>query len=82
MASTIVARQLTKVFRTYNKKEGLLGAIKGLVSRQYQSTYAANQVSFSIAEGELVGFLGPNGAGKTTTFSLVSGFQRPSEGEV
>jgi len=44
MVPTIVARQLTKVFRTYNKKAGLFGAIKGLVSRQYQSTHAANQV--------------------------------------
>src|ERR1700738_3195840 len=80
MASTIVARQLTKVFRTYNKKEGLLGAIKGLVSRQYQSTYAANQVSFSIAEGELVGFLGPNGAGKTTVLKMLSGLLVPTAG--
>src|SRR6202048_4921031 len=81
MASTIVARQLTKVFRTYNKKEGLLGAIKGLVSRQYQSTYAANQVSFSIAEGELVGFLGPNGAGKTTVLKMLSGLLNATSGE-
>jgi ABC-2 type transport system ATP-binding protein len=80
MVPTIVARQLTKVFRTYNKKAGLFGAIKGLVSRQYRSTYAANQVSFSISEGELVGFLGPNGAGKTTVLKMLSGLLVPTSG--
>src|SRR5258708_19683621 len=80
MVPTIVARQLTKVFRTYNKKAGLFGAIKGLVSRQYRSTYAANQVSFSISEGEFVGFLGPNGAGKTTVLKMLSGLLVPTSG--
>src|SRR5258708_13539563 len=77
MVPTIVARQLTKVFRTYNKKAGLFGAIKGLVSRQYRSTYPANQVSFSISEGELVGFLGPTGAGKPTVLKILSGLLVP-----
>src|SRR3954454_16841 len=43
---------------------------------------AVNDVSFSLAAGELVGLLGPNGAGKTTTVSMVSGLIRPDRGEV
>jgi branched-chain amino acid transport system ATP-binding protein len=44
---------------------------------------AANaDVSFSVAEGAIVGLIGPNGAGKTTLFDCVTGFQRPDRGEV
>ncbi|MFO1079111.1 MAG: ABC transporter ATP-binding protein [Reyranellaceae bacterium] len=39
-------------------------------------------VSFAIAEGELVGLVGPNGAGKTTLFNIISGYQRPTAGRV
>jgi ABC-2 type transport system ATP-binding protein len=42
----------------------LRGAIKGLVHRKYDETRAADNVSFKIEEGELVGFLGPNGAAR------------------
>ena len=56
---------LTKAFRTYKKEPGFRGAVRGLFHRKYEQTVAVNEVSFSIEEGELVGFLGPNGAGKT-----------------
>lgn len=39
-------------------------------------------ITFSMSDGEIVGFLGPNGAGKTTTFYMVVGFIRPTEGQV
>ncbi|MFP4510255.1 MAG: LPS export ABC transporter ATP-binding protein [Spirochaetaceae bacterium] len=39
-------------------------------------------ISFSMTDGEIVGFLGPNGAGKTTTFYMVVGFIRPTAGQV
>ena len=41
---------------------------------------AVDDVSFSIAPGEVVGFLGPNGAGKTTTMRMLTGFLPPTEG--
>ena len=62
----IVVNGLTKVFRTYKKQPGLGGAIRGLFRREYQDMRAADNVTFTIEEGEFVGFLGPNGAGKTT----------------
>jgi len=43
---------------------------------------AVDDVSFEVAEGEIVGILGPNGAGKTTLFDLLSGFTAPSGGRV
>ncbi len=46
--------------------------IKNLVKR-YGDNYAVNDISFSIEDGEIVGFLGPNGAGKTTTMSILTG---------
>jgi ABC-2 type transport system ATP-binding protein len=79
--SAIETRGLTKVYRTYKKETGLRGAIKGLVHRKYDETRAADRVSFTIEEGELVGFLGPNGAGKTTVLKMLSGLLNPSGGE-
>ncbi len=71
---------LTKAFRTYKKQPGFLGALRGLFSRRYDTTHAVRDVSFSVEEGEFVGFLGPNGAGKTTTLKMLSGLIHPSGG--
>ncbi len=77
----IEARALSKVYRVYRKEAGLLGAFKGLARRRYDEVHAAKEVSFSIEEGEFVGFLGPNGAGKTTVLKMLSGLLHPSAGE-
>jgi len=52
------------------------------VSRFYGTVPAVQNVSFSIASGEIVSILGPSGCGKTTTLRIIAGFVRPSEGEV
>jgi ABC-2 type transport system ATP-binding protein len=78
--SLIEVHGLTKAFRTYKKEAGFGGAVRGLFHRRYEQTVAVDQVSFSIEEGELVGFLGPNGAGKTTTLKMLSGLLHPSAG--
>jgi ABC-2 type transport system ATP-binding protein len=76
----IEVQGLTKSFRTYKKKPGLAGAVKGLFHREYEMTVAVKDVRFTIEEGELVGFLGPNGAGKTTTLKMLSGLLYPTSG--
>ncbi len=80
MPPVIEASGLTKVYRTYLKESGLAGALRGLVRRRHEETRAANDISFTIQPGELVGFLGPNGAGKTTTLKMLSGLLFPSSG--
>lgn len=56
-------------------------AVSNLV-KTYQGRPVVNQVSFSIAPGEVVGLLGPNGAGKTTSFYMVVGIVQPNQGQV
>ncbi|MEO6872604.1 MAG: ABC transporter ATP-binding protein [Chthoniobacterales bacterium] len=79
--SAIEASGLTKVYRTYRKESGLWGSVKGLVRRKHEETRAADNISFTIEEGELVGFLGPNGAGKTTVLKMLSGLLNPTSGQ-
>ncbi len=76
----IEVQHLTRVFRTYKKKPGFWGGVRGLFHREFEETRAADDVSFSIGEGEFVGFLGPNGAGKTTTLKMLSGLIYPTSG--
>src|SRR5437667_11394777 len=76
----ISVQALTKTFRTYQKEPGFAGAVKGLFHRKYQQTIAVKEVSFTVEEGELVGFLGPNGAGKTTTLKMLAGLLYPTSG--
>jgi ABC-2 type transport system ATP-binding protein len=50
--------------------------------RSYRGIPAIEDVSFSLAPGEIVGFLGPNGAGKSTTVKIITGMLRPNDGRV
>jgi ABC-2 type transport system ATP-binding protein len=50
--------------------------------KRYGTTVAVEDVSFTVAEGEIFGLLGPNGAGKTTTVECISGLRTPDGGAV
>ncbi|MEM8961827.1 MAG: ATP-binding cassette domain-containing protein [Acidobacteriota bacterium] len=52
------------------------------LSRRYDDFTAVDGITFSVAEGEILGMLGPNGAGKTTTIRMITGFLPPSGGTV
>src|SRR5579862_4859628 len=76
----IEACGLSKTYRVFQKQDGFLGAVRGLVHRQYKQVHAVDGVDFQIEPGEMVAFLGPNGAGKTTTLKMLSGLIYPSGG--
>ena len=52
------------------------------LSKRYRDLVAVDNISFSVAKGEIVGFLGPNGAGKSTTMKIITGFLPASSGSV
>ena len=52
------------------------------VTKKYGSFMAVKDISFTINDGEIVGFLGPNGAGKSTTMNIITGFIEQTEGKV
>ena len=55
--------------------------IENLV-KQYGDKYAVNDISFTLGDGEIVGFLGPNGAGKSTTMNMITGYLSSTSGNV
>src|SRR5215475_6802894 len=71
---------LSKTYRVYQKREGLMASIGGLFHRQYREVPAVAGIDLKVEQGEFVAFLGPNGAGKTTTLKLLSGVLTPSGG--
>ncbi len=73
---------LTKHYRAPKKAPGLVGSLKALVRREYETVKAVEGVTFQVAPGERVGFLGPNGAGKTTTLKMLAGLLVPTSGVV
>ena len=50
--------------------------------KNYGSHEALRGISFSVADGEILGFLGPNGAGKSTTIKMMTGVLEPTSGEI
>lgn len=77
----IEVKNLSKTFKVSKRDKGLQEAFKSLFSRKYETIHALNNVSFSINEGEMVGYIGPNGAGKSTTIKIMSGILNPDSGQ-
>ncbi len=73
---------LTKVFRSVRREEGLAAALKSLVRRVATEIAAVSDVTFSIEPGEMVGYIGANGAGKSTTIKMLTGILTPTSGEI
>ena len=79
--AAIETRDLRKTYVSHKKSPGMIGAVKGLFTREKVEVEAVKGVNLTIEQGELVGFLGPNGAGKTTTLKMLSGILYPTSGE-
>ncbi|WP_081841991.1 ABC transporter ATP-binding protein [Lachnoclostridium phytofermentans] len=77
----IQAQNLSKTFRVKEKRKGLRGSLRSIVKPSYKEIKAVEDISFHIAEGEIIAFIGPNGAGKSTTIKMLTGILYPSGGE-
>jgi ABC-2 type transport system ATP-binding protein len=82
MPPIIEVQDLTKEFRTFRRREGVLGALQNLFVREYLTVHAVDRISFSIEPGEMVGYIGANGAGKSTTIKVLTGILTPTSGQV
>jgi ABC-2 type transport system ATP-binding protein len=71
---------INKTFRVAKRKAGFYNAVKALFSRKHETIHALKDVSFTIGEGEMVGYIGPNGAGKSTTIKIMCGILTPDSG--
>ena len=78
----IEVSHVSKNFRIFKNKPGILGSFVSLFHREYIIKKAVEDISFSLEQGELSGYIGPNGAGKSTTIKMLSGVLIPDEGEI
>lgn len=77
----IRADGLSKYFRVLRKRQGSRNMLGGFLTRTYQTVHAVEDVTFTVPEGQIVGYLGPNGAGKSTTIKMLTGVLRPASGD-
>jgi ABC-2 type transport system ATP-binding protein len=82
MTTIIQADGVSKRFRQHRRFPGFLGALRSLVTRDVTEVVAVENISFTIRQGEAVGYLGPNGAGKSTMIKMMTGILVPSGGSV
>jgi ABC-2 type transport system ATP-binding protein len=76
----IEVTKVTKTFKVARRSAGLREALRSFVHRQYQEVRALDDISFTIGDGEMVGYIGPNGAGKSSTIKILSGILTPDGG--
>ncbi|HEX3075909.1 MAG TPA: ATP-binding cassette domain-containing protein [Lachnospiraceae bacterium] len=74
--------EVSKVFKVNKRSKGIPGMMANMIRPKYEQKIAVNKISFSIDEGEMVGFIGPNGAGKSTTIKMLSGILYPDSGKI
>ncbi|GKX66769.1 ABC transporter ATP-binding protein [Inconstantimicrobium mannanitabidum] len=77
----IELENVCKTFKVHKRNAGLGKAVKSLFKREYDMVKALDNISFKIADGEMVGYIGPNGAGKSTTIKIMSGILYPDKGK-
>lgn len=71
-----------KSYKAAKRNAGFREACKALFHREYDVINALNDVTFTIGDGEMVGYIGPNGAGKSSTIKILSGILTPDSGTV
>lgn len=76
----ITVEHITKTYRIARRDAGFLNACKSFFHREYDEIRALDNISFTIQDGEMVGYIGPNGAGKSSTIKILSGILTPDSG--
>jgi ABC-2 type transport system ATP-binding protein len=76
----IELKNLSKTFKVAKRNAGFGNAVKALFKRDYELIRALDDISFTIDDGEMVGYIGPNGAGKSTTIKIMCGILTPDNG--
>lgn len=76
----IYAEHLRKEFKKIVKEPGLKGSFKALFKPEKEVVVAAQDISFHVPKGEILGFIGPNGAGKSTVIKMLTGILTPTSG--
>ena len=77
----IILNNINKTFRVARRQAGFGRAVKALFSHEFELIHALDDVSFTVRDGEMVGYIGPNGAGKSTTIKIMCGILTPDNGE-
>jgi ABC-2 type transport system ATP-binding protein len=78
----VLAKGLTKTYRSRVKSPGLSASVRALVKPEYREVKAVRGIDFSVRAGERLAFIGPNGAGKSTTIKMMTGILSPTAGEI
>lgn len=78
----IELKNVEKYFKKPIRGKGVWGMVKTLFSRKHTLVKAVDGVSFTVNDGEAVGYIGANGAGKSTTIKMMSGILTPTAGEI
>lgn len=76
----ITLEHVSKTYKVSKRDAGFSSAFKALFHKEYEYIHALSDVSFTISDGEMVGYIGPNGAGKSSTIKILSGILTPEEG--
>lgn len=76
----ITMDHINKTYKIARRSAGFKEACRSFFHRSYDTVKALDDVSFSIGEGEMVGYIGPNGAGKSSTIKILCGILVPDSG--
>ena len=77
----IEVKNICKSYRIVKREAGFRAACRSFFHKEYEIVHALDEISFSIGDGEMVGYIGPNGAGKSSTIKVLSGILTPDSGE-
>lgn len=76
----IQVEHISKTFQVAKRNAGFSQAFQSLFHKQTETVHALRDISFTISDGEMVGYIGPNGAGKSSTIKILSGILTPDSG--